>query len=274
MNTYTEKYELAKQMYLEGKSLTKIGKELGLERHKLSYMLKQDGINIIQNGSVHTYIEDIFSIIDTEEKAYWLGFLYADGNVTTYGKYEVKISLAYKDLEHVKKFASFVLKNGNGEELVRPYTAKIKDEEYPSAKVIVTNKRIVNDLMSLGCIPNKSLTLTFPNQNQVPQRLVRHFIRGYFDGDGSVYKVKGQKNNVCISFVGTQSFLQSVINIFNTVCKNYGSQYLYQKQNQQAWQFSKTKYETNKEIYEYLYKDATIYLERKYERFADLYGKL
>ena len=274
MNTYTEKYELAKQMYLEGKSITKIGKELGLERHRLSYMLRQDGIEIVRNGSIHIYIEDIFSIIDTEEKAYWLGFLYADGSVTTCGKYEVKLSLAYKDLEHVKKFASFVLKNGNGQELVHPYTAKIKGEEYPSAKVIVTNKRIVNDLITLGCIPDKSLVLTFPNQSQVPQHLVRHFIRGYFDGDGSIYRVKNQKNNVCVSFVGTQLFLQSVINTLKTVCKNYGRQSLYQKKNQQAWQFSKTKYETNKKIYEYLYKDATIYLERKYKVFADLYGKL
>ena len=53
MNTYTEKYELAKQLYLEGKSLTKIAKQVGIERHKLSYLLKKDGITIIQNGAKH-----------------------------------------------------------------------------------------------------------------------------------------------------------------------------------------------------------------------------
>lgn len=279
MNTYTEKYELAKQLYLEGKSLTKIAKQVGIERHKLSYLLKKDGITIIQNGAKHEYIENIFEIIDTEEKAYWLGFLYADGNIIPYGKYEVKISLAYKDLEHVEKFGDFVLKNHNGKELVHPYMAKLKGKEFPSAKVAVTNKKIVTDLIALGCTENKSLTLKFPNENQVPKDLQRHFIRGYFDGDGSISTPKNsygpRKNRRTISFIGTQDFLQSIIDIFvNEVCTDFGGITLYQKRNQQAWQFSKTKYDTNKEIYKYLYRDATIYLERKYERFADLYGKL
>ena len=47
MNTYTEKYELAKQLYLEEKSLTKIAKQVCIERHKLSYLFKKDGITII-----------------------------------------------------------------------------------------------------------------------------------------------------------------------------------------------------------------------------------
>ena len=279
MNTYTEKYELAKQLYLEEKSLTKIAKQVGIERHKLSYLFKKDGITIIQNGAKHEYIENIFEIIDTEEKAYWLGFLYADGNIIPYGKYEVKISLAYKDLEHVEKFGDFVLKNHNGKELAHPYMAKLKGKEFPSAKVAVTNKKIVTDLIALGCTENKSLTLKFPNENQVPKDLQRHFIRGYFDGDGSISTPKNsygpRKNGRTISFIGTQDFLQSIIDIFvNEVCTDFGEINLYQKRNQQAWQFSKTKYDTNKEIYEYLYRDATIYLKRKYERFADLYGKL
>ena len=66
----------------------------------------------------------------------------------------------------------------------------------------------------------------------------------------------------------------SIINIFRNVCTNFGVVTLSKKKNNQAWQFSKTKYDVNKEIYEYLYKDATIYLERKYKRFASLYGKL
>ena len=196
-----------------------------------------------------------------------------------YGKYEVKISLAYKDLEHVEKFGDFVLKNHNGKELAHPYMAKLKGKEFPSAKVAVTNKKIVTDLIALGCTENKSLTLKFPNENQVPKDLQRHFIRGYFDGDGSISTPKNsygpRKNGRTISFIGTQDFLQSIIDIFvNEVCTDFGEINLYQKRNQQAWQFSKTKYDTNKEIYEYLYRDATIYLKRKYERFADLYSKL
>jgi len=286
MDVNTEKYELAKKLYLEGNSLTKIQKMIGIERHRLSYLLQKDNIKVIQNGAKYDYIEDAFDTIDTQEKAYWLGFLYADGNIIPYGKYEVKISLAYKDLEHVKKFGDFILKDNNGEQLVRHYTAKIKGKEYPSAKVCVTNKKIVTDLISLGCTENKSLTLKFPSENQVPSGLIRHFVRGYFDGDGCIgtprygYQNKScdgqlRKNGRTVSFVGTYDFLQSLLDIFaNTVCTDFGAIGLYQKQNQQAWQFSKTKYSANQEIYEYLYKDATIYLERKREKFASLYGNL
>lgn len=274
MSIDTEKYELAKKLYLEGNSLTKISKEVGIERHKLSWLFKKDGIEVITCGKTHEYIEDIFDVIDTEEKAYWLGFLYADGNVVPYGKYEIKLSLAYKDLDHVKRFASFVLKNENGSELVHEYTARIGKKEYPSAKVTVTNKKMVTQLEKLGCIANKSLVLTFPNENQVPNHLVRHFIRGYFDGDGCAYRLKTGRQNVAISIVGTEKFLKSIIDIFKKICSNYGAESLYRKQNQQAWQLNKCNYKANKEIYEYLYKDATIYLDRKYEIFADLYGKL
>lgn len=282
----TEKYKLAKEMYLNGKSLTQIQKEIGFERHKLSYLLQQEGISIKMNGQKHEYNTDFFKVIDTEEKAYWLGFLYADGNVINYGKYEVKLSLAYKDLSHIEKFANVMIKNGNGKDLVYSYQAKFKEKEYPSAKVVIANKKIVEQLIDLGCKPNKSLSLTFPTEQQVPKELVRHFIRGYFDGDGSIStpryaqnikkKCAGQlrNNGRTISFLGTYSFLMSIINIFRNVCTNFGVVTLSKKKNNQAWQFSKTKYDVNKEIYEYLYKDATIYLERKYKRFASLYGKL
>lgn len=282
----TEKYELAKEMYLNGKSLTQIQREIGFERHKLSYLLQQEGIDIKMNGQKHEYNTEFFKVIDTEEKAYWLGFLYADGNVINYGKYEMKLSLAYKDLSHIEKFANAMIKNGNGKDLVHPYQARIKGKEYPSAKIVINNKEIVEQLINLGCKPNKSLSLTFPTDQQVPKKLVRHFIRGYFDGDGSIStpryaqsiekKCAGQlrENGRTISFLGTYSFLTSVINIFQNICTDFGTVNLNQKKNNQAWQFSKTKYDTNKEIYEYLYKDATIYLERKYKRFASLYGKL
>lgn len=269
----TEKYELAKQMYLDGKSLSQIHREIGFERHRLAYLLREDGIEIVKDGKKHDYDETIFQSIETEEQAYWLGFLYADGAVAKY-KNEVKLSLAYKDMDHVIKFANFALKTGNGKEIVHEYKAKLKGQEFPSAKVQITNKKIIDDLKRLGCVPNKSLILTFPNENQVPDYLIRHFIRGYFDGDGSIFTPTAYPNARTISFVGTQSFLSSLIKIFQNICTDFGTVNLYQKQNQQAWQFSKTKRDTNKEIYEYLYKDATIYLERKYERFASLYGKL
>ncbi len=267
-----EKYKIAKQMYIDGESLTSISKKIGFERHKLSYLLKKDNIIVRKGTSKYDYKEDFFEKIDTEEKAYWLGFIYADGNIIDYGKYEIKISLAYKDLNHLKKFIKTILVNGNGNELVRPYIAKLKGKEYQAAKVIVANKKMVQDIIQLGCTPNKSLILTFPNENIVPKELQRHFIRGYFDGDGSVCTATSNEKTVSVIFLGTKNFVESVKNIFIENCTAFGKSKIMKRNN--IYFFTKAKYDTCKEIYEYMYKNSTVYLERKYERFAVKYGKL
>lgn len=266
------KYLLAKQMYLEGKSLTQIQKELNFERHKLSYLLQQDGIDIKLNGQKHEYNETYFNCIDTEQKAYWLGFIYADGNVINYGNYALKICLHYEDLEHVKKFEQVILKSNDT--IVSEYMAKLKGKEYPSAKILVNSKTVVEQLIKLGCVPDKSLVLKFPNNTIVPDNLINHFIRGYFDGDGCITYSTGNKTSPLISFLGTKSFLDSLLDIFKNLCTDYGAESLGQKKGQQAWEIKKCKQDTCKEIYEYLYKNATIYLKRKYDRFVEFYGEI
>ena len=78
-----------------------------------------------------------------------------------------------------------------------------------------------NDLIKQGCVPRKSLILTFPNTNQVPENLINHFIRGYFDGDGSIsygirerYSVRKKQNlkriAVKADFVGTKEMLNEI----------------------------------------------------------------
>ena len=83
-----------------------------------------------------------------------------------------------------------------------------------------------NDLIKQGCVPNKSLILTFPNKHQVPKNLINHFIRGYFDGDGSIsygiqerYSVRKKQNtkrlNINAQFIGTKEMLTVINNCVN-----------------------------------------------------------
>ena len=83
-----------------------------------------------------------------------------------------------------------------------------------------------NDLIKQGCVPNKSLILTFPNKHQVPENLINHFIRGYFDGDGSInygirerYSVRKKQNIKRLSmnaeFVRTKEMLIGINNYIN-----------------------------------------------------------
>ena len=157
-----------------------------------------------------------FEKIDTEEKAYWLGFLYADGSVGS-KEDKIELGLAEKDLKHIEKFKTFMNINNK-----ISYREKTK-----SYRMSFRSAKCKQDLIDKGCIPKKSLILDFPNENQVPKELQRHFIRGYFDGDGSISTPKNsygpRKNGRTISFIGTQDFLQSIIDIFvNEVCTDFG----------------------------------------------------
>lgn len=90
-----------------GKGVTEIGKILGLDRIAVSRNLKQLGYDTSRNP----LYKNIFETIDTEEKAYWLGFLYADGYVSKYNQIEVALSL--EDEEHLHKLKRFVNTNTN-----------------------------------------------------------------------------------------------------------------------------------------------------------------
>ena len=95
-------YDRAKELYNQGKSLRSIADQLGVDRKKLSKKFKEDGITIrdpyknsIRKAKRFKEVdESIFEIIDTEEKAYWLGFLYADGYVN---HRQVELSLKESD---------------------------------------------------------------------------------------------------------------------------------------------------------------------------------
>ena len=73
------------------------------------------------------------------------------------------------------------------------------------------SQKTVNDLKKLGCVEKKSSILTFPTSQQVPNNLIYHFIRGYFDGDGSICITD---KNYHISFVGTENFIKELYNYF------------------------------------------------------------
>lgn len=152
---------------------------------------------------------DFFEKIDSPEKAYWLGFLYADGGIIIRKKsYSLRINLKKDDDGHLKKF----LKAINGINYKIKYTVKhTKEKDYYGCYISISDKKMVTDLIDKGCMPKKSLILKFPTEEQVPSFLIYHFLRGYFDGDGSigftiVHPETGTKYFHC-SLLGTFDFL-------------------------------------------------------------------
>lgn len=254
-NEYKIKYEIAKKMYLEQeKSLTQIGKELGLDRAKLSNNLKKDGIEIINRQNITKFDETFFDIIDTEEKAYWLGFLYADGCVYKNNN-NIELSLQTFDIKHLEKFRKSLCFDKN----------KHIFQDNKRCRIVFANKHMKNSLIKQGCYPNKSLFLTFPDEDILPNNLLFDFIRGYIDGDGSVMIGKNHRNEYTIprlSILGTKEFLTELLNKTNwRICKIQHPSNIYSVE----W--------SGKYVMEYLnqlYSKATIYLDRKYKKYLML----
>lgn len=223
---------------------------------------------INKRKSYNTIDNNYFSIIDSEEKAYWLGFLYADGCVYRQGEYyTVILVLSSVDKNHMYKFQKSI----NTSYKIREYVSK---EQTSYCRIECCSKQMFTDLINLGCIEKKTLKLKFPTTEQVPDNLINHFMRGYFDGDGTINshkEVGNKRNQVRFQVLGTEHFVRGYVNklpLDKTVKENITLQ---STKNIKTVQIGGNI--QSKKIFDYLYKDATIYLDRKHEKYIQYFYK-
>ena len=231
---------------------------LNCTRGSLQYNLKKLKISTINYHNLPKFDYTVFDNIDSEEKAYWLGFLYADGNVSL-NRNNIELSLSIKDIQHLEKYNNF-LKN---QVPVKTGKIKLKNKEFERCRVTVTNKHLKQRLINLGCIPKKSCILVFPTEIQVPKQFQKDFIRGYIDGDGSISFTKSGR--LSLSIIGTKEFLEKLLLIFPQFGK---------LRKDKRWKnntyYMNCSCSPAEEILKDLYSKATIYLQRKYDRIAVL----
>lgn len=240
----------------ENYTLKQLGSEFGCSYVTIRNLLNKHHIQSRGNKQGYPRNEFYFNKIDTPEKAYWLGFLYADGCVHSHN-YEVSINIT--DKEHVEKFKKAI-------GAINHRIIETMDSRWKNAKILyqlsIKDKQLHNDLIKWGCIPQKSLQLnSFPN---IPRDYVSHFIRGYFDGDGSLHYLQGT-NNFRISFLGTPEFLKEIQKETQTtqisLAKGTGQAYVLQIAGRKQVV----------RILEYLYQDSEekTRLDRKYKKYLD-----
>lgn len=240
----------------ENYTLKQLGKEFNCSYGTVKNLLNRHHITSRGNKQGYPRNEFYFNKIDTPEKAYWLGFFYADGCVHSNNN---EISMNITDKEHVEKF-----KNAIG--AVNHKITVTNDKRFNNAKTLyqfsIKDKQLHSDLIKWGCIPQKSLLIT--NIPNIPRNYISHFIRGYFDGDGSLHYLQGT-NNFRISFLGTESFLKDIQKELEvqqiSLAKGTGQAYILQISGRKQIV----------RILEYLYKDSEekIRLDRKYQKYLD-----
>lgn len=213
--------------------------------------------------------EDYFKVIDSEEKAYMLGFIYADGNVSDSSKdkhYRLRITLENSDIKILNIFKNLL--GFEGDIKVRELKSNQRDTRgYYICELSVSNKILITDLVNLGVVPNKTFNIQFPS---IPQNLYKHFIRGFFDGDGSIYLRKDRPNGVNFE-IGCASlpFITKIVNIF---ANEKGIKLnVYTKKNMYILRVSQHK---ARELLHWLYRDSNIYLDRKYKLYKDFIAPL
>ena len=244
-------------MYNEGASAYDILKFTKYKApHSIYKILRKNGVNIRSKaGSKGMNLKaDYFQVIDTEIKAYFLGFLYADGSISERADSQSCIRL------EIKKGDSYllnILKNElNSENIVTTVKGGC-------ARFSVHSDQIAHDLAKYSIVPNKShrqdkLTI-------LPEPLMHHFIRGVFDGDGWIYQ---REYSLTFGLCGTMTAMRQIANYLE---KELELPKVQVKQYEEKVPFfTHSSKVSNVKLYDYLYRDATIYLKRKFEIFSQV----
>jgi len=236
-----------------------------LKRTVNAVRLKSSKLGFKRTSQYH-YDHDYFENIDTEDKAYWLGFIYADGYVVNNPQsrnYELGIQLKQSDIEHLKKFNKCI--NGNIEIKIIHKVDNISDRYLCSIRLY--SKKIIEDLNKHGIVQNKSFIIEFPTNLQ--DDLLKHFIRGYFDGDGSIWIYKRKNILRCKFTSGSKIFLDSLSDILKL--KNINT-FIVKSNN--CFDLYIAGRDSTRNFLEYIYDDSNIFLDRKFDRYITHKNKL
>ncbi len=222
-------------------------------------------IKMYKENTKYSFDESYFENVDTPEKAYWLGFIAADGCIAkgkTGGSYRLRMCVEGKDVQHLEKFKRAI----NSDHKLYCYKKR------NSYELSIFSKKVFLDLIKYNITPKKSLTLEYPSN--LPRELDRHFIRGYFDGDGTVFLHKSKYGSeLCVGFCsGSFKFLVSLLDILK-IKGNISPRCKIRPMNG-SYCFNIYSQDGLKWIFDFFYKSvlSDFYLDRKYSKFTNYFN--
>lgn len=252
-------------MYLnQNLSTVKIGQRFECSHKVITKILEQNGIpRTGKSGRKYKLNEAYFDNIDTPNKAYILGLLFADGN-NCKSKQTIRIGLQEEDkhiLEDIRK------EIGSEKELEYQDNSDKHTFGYSYKNMWILNmysSHMCKSLEMHGMIPNKSLKVKFPN---IEENLYSHFIRGLFDGDGCIHNGNGKSTYHC-SITGTYDLCNYIKDYFASIGINSNVREA-SNHNGITAVFEVWRKNDAKKFLDFIYKDAEMYLERKHKRYID-----
>lgn len=243
--------------YISGLTIVEVAKKHNVDYTTARKYLHKNKVPVQKPSQYtrHYYCnEHFFDVIDNEAKAYWLGMLAADGSIQhpkDGGQNVVQFGLKASDVRHVESFKKA---------LSSTYPVHVHFYDRRSLATIGARSNILCNALALyGVVPNKAPKLLFP---QLPEHLMPHYIRGYFDGDGCVHTVKGT-TKISVSFTSIcYPFLHQLQTHLANHC-GVSINTMYRRKQTRVCRLSFSGKPANF-VASYMYANATIYLPRKW----------
>jgi len=246
----TEIEQMAKR-YQAGESAYSLAKDFSYCQWTIAKYIQQSGVrmrNKIDTLRKYHVNASFFDVIDSESKAYWLGFIFADG----YCREDLVIQLAKKDGQHLQRFLKDLDSN-------HPLKPTPRDQ----IRLYISNSYLSKALRRFPITPKS--TLKYPD---IPIELDRHFIRGYMDGDGGFYSYPCIQAMFSIT-TNNPTFLSQIQRILVANCA--ATDRPPRPTSHNSYELRWSRFEEVKRIFDYLYSDATVWLPRKRERMESVF---
>lgn len=263
--------EFLRQRYLEERQhTTSIGLELGINAETVRNYLKRFQIPLRRPSESNRPSVDSsgFHTLSTDWHAYWTGFLTADGCVYVNeqrNEQRVQLILHIADADHLRNLQQ-------GLKITVPVHLRPHGQR-PIAKITIHDPTLVSVLARWGVVPNKSLIMSWPTH--LPSALVPAYIRGYFDGDGTIYhrhrtsQQRSWTETVCRFISGSVPFLEGLQHELNA--RGIQTHAIYRNQKSNAFFLPVSGRRENLLAFSHLlYEGSTICLERKRQIFLEM----
>lgn len=257
------------EAYKKGNSSIQIQKEFKISPTTVCRILKRYDFKARsneENSRRYFLNENYFKTINTEHKAYWLGFIYADGFISIKNnQYNFGISLSKVDIFHLEKLkkdleATYPIN-------IYQQTQGYSNNEY--CRLLITSQLIVESLIKHGVFENKTNILNPPT---ISKKLIPHFIRGYLDGDGCITSCldKDGYRKWAVKILGTDSVLTFIKDFIEENNVTDINKFYKRKEEQTVSCLELGGNEQCRNFLDLIYNNASVYLDRKFVKYIDL----